>query len=127
MNLLFNNKSLTAAYDYLAPDKSEIRLLVEFDGGGICHCTLPVGKVSTAVKHKTVNEIWYCLSGEGEIWQQKNEEDEIRKFSVNDSFTIPLGNSFQFRNTGAVPLCILIVTIPKWPGADEAEITNGNW
>ena len=38
--------SLKPDYDYLAPDGSEIRLLLEAKGGGLAHCILPVGKVA---------------------------------------------------------------------------------
>ena len=63
----FEHKQLGESYDYLAPDGSEIRLLPNVKGGGMCHCTLPPGKKSLAVKHKTVEEIWYFLSGQGEV------------------------------------------------------------
>jgi hypothetical protein len=38
--------------DYLAPDGSEIRLLPAMKGGGLCHCTLPVGRTSSPVAHR---------------------------------------------------------------------------
>lgn len=124
---LFNSTKLKDSYDYLAPDKSEIRLLQKSDLGEICHCTMPTDKTSTAVYHKTVFEIWYVLSGEGEMWQKKGESEETVRLDTGVAVTIPVGNSFQFRNTGSVPLCILITTMPKWPGPDEAVVTEGKW
>jgi mannose-6-phosphate isomerase-like protein (cupin superfamily) len=112
MKNIFTFKNLSSNYDYLAPDSSEIRLLPSMDAGGLCHCTLSVGKTSAAVKHKTVSEIWYCLSGNGEIWQSNDSTSEVRAFHHGHSLTIPVGNSFQFRNTGNEPLCILIATMP---------------
>ena len=53
--------------DVLAPDGSEIRLLPQTTGGSMVHCTLPPGAVSLAVTHRTVDELWYVLSGEGEL------------------------------------------------------------
>jgi mannose-6-phosphate isomerase-like protein (cupin superfamily) len=127
MQPIFEFKTLPDNYDGLAPDTSEIRLLPEFETGGLAHCTLGVGKTSLAVKHKTVSEIWYCLAGKGEIWQSNANGAEIKPFAAADSFTIPLGNNFQFRNIGNEPLIILIVTMPKWPGPDEAVVVKGNW
>jgi len=127
MELMYYFKTWSEAFDYLAPDGSEIRQLPEFEEGGLCHCTLPAGKISTAVKHKTVNEIWYCISGSGEIWQSNNEGDDTRSFSKGDSFSIPKGNCFQFRNVGNDSLQIIIATIPKWPGMDEAISVKGKW
>jgi len=124
---IFDSKSLAKEINYLAPDTSEIRLLCQMDSGGFCHCTLPPGKVSSPVKHKTVSELWYCVSGSGEIWQARNGDIQVMKFTTGDSFTIPVGNAFQFRNTGDANLCVLIATIPKWPGANEAEPAKGYW
>ena len=50
-------KKLSASADYLAPDGSEVRLLVEGTRGGTAHFTLPAGTVSRAVKHRTAEEL----------------------------------------------------------------------
>ena len=120
-------KKLSANYDYLAPDTSEIRLLPATSQGGCAHCLLPPGKASHAVKHKTVEEIWYVISGTGEMWQKSDEQECINKLDAGTSITIPTGNHFQFRNTGIEPLCILIVTMPPWPGKEEAIPVDGYW
>jgi hypothetical protein len=43
------------------------------------------------------------------------------------ALTIPVGTSFQFRNTGRDPLAIIGVTMPPWPGEDEAMESKGVW
>ena len=58
---------LKSNYDYLAPDGSEIRLLPTMSHGGMAHCVLPIGKISQAGEHKTVEEIWFILEGEGQM------------------------------------------------------------
>lgn len=63
------DKELQDAYDYLAPGGSEIRLLSVIRGGGLAHCTLRPGGLSRAVTHRSVEEIWYGLSGEGELFR----------------------------------------------------------
>ncbi|MBK8955273.1 MAG: cupin domain-containing protein [Saprospiraceae bacterium] len=119
--------SLKKDYNYLAPDGSEIRLLAKVNAVGICHCTLPVSKTSAAVKHKTVEEIWYFISGEGEMWQKEENDGLPVPVKKGDSVNIPKGNSFQFRNLGKEPLCIIITTIPNWPGAGEVISVAGYW
>ena len=120
--------SLKADPDYPAPDGSEIRLLPAMKGGGLCHCTLPPGKVSTPVVHHHVEEIWYVLSGRGEVWRKGASFDaQVVEVSAGSSLTIPPRVSFQFRTTGAEPLCILIATMPPWPGAGEATPLVGHW
>lgn len=128
MENVFQYKTLSVQPEHIAPDSSEIRLLPSFKSGGLCHCLLPVGAISKAVKHKTINEIWYCVSGKGIIWQ-KNEQGEVRQehFSTGKSFTIPVGNCFQFKNDGDEPLNIIISTMPQWPGNDEAILVEGCW
>lgn len=126
-NDVFVTKQLSADYDYLAPDGSEIRLLPTVGGGGLAHCTLPPGKVSKAVVHRTVEEIWYCLSGEGQIWRKLGDLETVVDLRAGTSVTIPTGMRFQFRTTGGEPLCILIATMPPWPGKEEAVPVDGRW
>jgi mannose-6-phosphate isomerase-like protein (cupin superfamily) len=41
--------------------------------------------------------------------------------------TIPLGAAFQFRAGDGASLCFLAVTMPPWPGMDEAVKAAGPW
>jgi mannose-6-phosphate isomerase-like protein (cupin superfamily) len=43
------------------------------------------------------------------------------------SLTTTFGTRFQFRNTGFEPLKAVGVTIPPWPGMDEAYVVAGKW
>lgn len=124
---LLETKPLPRHYDYLAPDGSEIRLLPKMYGGSLAHCLLPAGKTSIAVSHRTVEELWYCISGKGQVWRKKDNFEHLDKLSPSVSITIPTGTHFQFRNIGDEPLCILITTMPPWPGADEAVPVMGKW
>lgn len=124
---LFSLKLVSKDYDHLAPDGSEIRLLSAVKGGGLAHCTLPKGKISAPVVHQTVEEIWYFLNGQGQVWRKFGAFERIDEVYSSVSLTIPLGTSFQFRNTGADDLCFIIVTIPNWPGPQEAVTVQGFW
>lgn len=120
-------RRLSDDYDCLAPDGSEIRLLVKSSRGSLVHCTLPAEKVSLAVAHHHVEEIWYFLKGRGEVWRHSDESDEIAEVQSGTSLTIPAGVHFQFRNTGEGPLCFLITTMPPWPGEKEARRVEDYW
>ena len=124
---LWNTANLSEDYDYLAPDGSEIRLLPEVGGGGLSHCTVPVNKVSTAVVHRTVGEIWYFISGNGEVWRKKGKQEAVDAVGSGCCLNIPCGTSFQFRNIGDEPLCLIIATISRWPGPQEAVEVDGFW
>jgi mannose-6-phosphate isomerase-like protein (cupin superfamily) len=123
----FETKRLQIEADLLAPDSSEIRLLPKLAGGSLCHCTLPPKAISKAVKHQTVEEIWYFVQGFGQMWRKQGVREEIVDVSTGVSLTIPVGTEFQFRNMGLEPLCFLCITMPPWPGADEAVFVVGHW
>jgi mannose-6-phosphate isomerase-like protein (cupin superfamily) len=116
-------------YDTLAPDGSEIRLLVQVRAGSLVHCTLPPGQITRAVRHKTVEEVWLCLAGHGQVWRHSPEAniDDLTDLTPGTSVSIPLGTHFQFRAAHGEPLEIAITTMPLWPGADEAVPVEGTW
>ena len=114
-------------YDILAPDGSEIRLLARSRRGSMVHCTLNPGQVSRAVAHRTVEELWYVLEGRGQVWRRLGGEERIVDVSPGASLSIPVGAHFQFRAVGDGPLRIAIVTMPPWPGEEEARGVEGRW
>jgi mannose-6-phosphate isomerase-like protein (cupin superfamily) len=120
-------RQLPAHYDVLAPDGSEVRILVSGVQGSMAHFTLPAGQVSLAVAHRTVEEVWFVLSGQGEMWRKKGDDESVVTLTEGLSLTIPVGACFQFRNTGDVPLKAVAVTMPPWPGMDEAYRVDGKW
>ncbi len=114
--------------DATAPDGSEIRLLLGNQQGAtrasLCEVTLPAGQVSRPVYHRQVEEMWYVLSGRGEVWRSPpgSETVDIPPVAVTagDSLVIPTGYRFQFRSSPDTPLRFLCFTSPPWPGDDEA-------
>ena len=123
----FHTTELRENYDGLAPDGSEIRLLNRLAAGSMVHCTLPANETSTAVRHKTVEDIWYFMEGEGQVWRKVGDREEVTDVKPGISLTIPLGTHFQFRNDSTNPLRFVIVTMPPWPGKDEAVKVQGRW
>jgi mannose-6-phosphate isomerase-like protein (cupin superfamily) len=115
--------------DYLAPDGSEIRLLGAGDGGSVAHCPLAPGSTSTPVRHGNVDEIWFVTGGHGMLWRQPpGDEDDIVSLRYGVCADIEPGQVFQFRSTGIEPLTSLLLTMPPWPGSQEAEpMSQGRW
>ena len=114
-------------HDVLAPDGSEVRVLLSLDRGSMAHFLLPSGQVSRAVRHRTVEEIWYILSGTGEMWRSALSQQNTVPLSPGTCLTIPIGVTFQFRCIGNEPLTAVAVTMPPWPGKDEADLADGKW
>ena len=127
MSVPFTTARPAARHDLLAPDGSEIRLLPQVQGGSMVHCTLPPGAVSLAVVHRTVDELWYVLAGTGELWRRQGGEERMEALLPHTAHSIPLGAHFQFRNPGHEPLSLVIVTMPPWPGMDEAVRVADHW
>lgn len=120
-----------AVADAVAPDGSEIRLLLDErhgeGGGSMVEATLPPGQVSQPVYHRTVAEMWYILEGYGQVWRCPPEVDPagVKPMAVQPgaALTIPVGWRFQFSAAAnsAAGLRFLCITIPPWPGAEEAQ------
>lgn len=123
----FMTLPLSAEPAGLAPDGSAVRPLVALAGGSLAHFTLSPGQVAQAVTHRTVEELWYCLSGQGELWRRQDGQEAVVVLAPGVSATIPLGAHFQFRAIGPAPLVVLIATMPPWPGPEEAYAVPGPW
>jgi mannose-6-phosphate isomerase-like protein (cupin superfamily) len=123
----FATKLIAEAPDAIAPDGSEVRLLGASARGSMAACRLAPGCVSKAVAHRTVEEIWYFIAGQGRMWRRLAEAEEVTEVTRGVSVTIPTGTHFQFRCDGGEPLEAVAVTMPPWPGADEAYPVAGKW
>jgi mannose-6-phosphate isomerase-like protein (cupin superfamily) len=121
------SKALGRAADVIAPDGCEVRILVQTWRGSMAHFTLGPGQVARAVAHRTVEELWYFLAGNGRMWRRLAESEETVEVGPGVSLSIPLGTHFQLRNDGAEPLAMVAVTMPPWPGEDEACFVEGRW
>jgi mannose-6-phosphate isomerase-like protein (cupin superfamily) len=113
--------------DVIAPDGCAVRILVQTARGSMAHFTLGPRQVARAVAHRTIEEVWYFLSGHGRMWRQLGEREEIVDVAPGVSLSIPRGTHFQLRNDADEPLAAVAVTMPPWPGADEAVFVEGRW
>ncbi|MGH6896963.1 MAG: cupin domain-containing protein [Geminicoccaceae bacterium] len=120
-------KVLAREADVIAPDGCGVRILAATPRGSMAHFTLGPGQVARAVAHRTVEELWYFLSGKGRMWRREGATEEIVEVAPGVSLSIPLGTYFQLRNDGEAPLAAVAVTMPPWPGADEAYFVDGRW
>jgi mannose-6-phosphate isomerase-like protein (cupin superfamily) len=123
----FETRRVAGMPDAIAPDGSEVRVLCGLSRGGLAVFSLPPNAVSKAVAHRTVEEIWYIVSGCGRMWRKLAGQEEIVEIGPGVSLSIPTGTHFQFRCDGLEPLTILGATMPSWPGADEAYAVEGIW
>lgn len=123
----FSTKILPSRRDAVAPDGSDVRLLLRLKGGSMIHFEIAPNRTSKAVTHRTVEEIWYFVGGRGQVWRKQNGHSAVVDVHSGMSLTIPLGTQFQFRSFGDKPLAAIAVTMPPWPGEGEAIIVKGEW
>ncbi len=123
----FGTMRLPVARDNVAPDGSDVRVLLGLDRGGLAHFELAHGQTSTAVAHRTVEEIWFFLSGRGQMWRKLDGREEVVPVDAGVCLTIPVGTHFQFQAFGYDPLAAVGITMPPWPGEDEALKVQGKW
>ena len=115
--------------DGIAPDGSEIRLLVDHrhsaQRASLVEVTLPAGRVSLPVWHRAVEEVWYILEGQGQVWRCPPGAEPESSLPVpvgpGDALVIPAHWRFQFSADKDAPLRFLCYTSPPWPGPEEAQ------
>jgi mannose-6-phosphate isomerase-like protein (cupin superfamily) len=122
-----SSKSLSGMPDAVAPDGSEVRLLGKTNQGSLAHFTLPPKAVSRAMAHHTVEEIWYFLAGQGRMWRRLGSDMDEVEVGPGVSITLPVRTHFQFRSDSSEPLVAVAVTMPPWPGDEEAYAVEGPW
>ena len=107
------------------PHGSEIRPLIDRTTSEITQCSLaeellPPGRTVTLHHHNSIEEIYYILSGEGEM----TVGEERRQVGPGDAVYIPRGYAHTLNNSGIGPLKILLVCGPAFFPEDEI-VTQG--
>jgi mannose-6-phosphate isomerase-like protein (cupin superfamily) len=125
MWLMFETKNIAESADECALDGSEVRLLLRRPGGSMAHFSLAAGQTSLPVVHQTVDELWYIVAGQGEMWRKGDGAESIIPLKRGICLSIPAGVAFQFKALGDEPLEAVAVTMPPWPGDDEARRVPG--
>jgi len=123
----FSTRWLSALPDAIAPDGSEVRVLCSTNRGSLAHFTLPPHKTSKAMVHQTVEEVWYFVSGRGQMWRRSQDREEVVDVEPGVAISIPVGAHFQFRSVSQEPLTAVGTTMPPWPGEEEAVEVDGIW
>ena len=110
-----------------APDGSDVRLLLALSGASMIRVELAAGAVARAISHRTVDELWFVLTGRGEMWRRQGQREEVVALEPGVCLSIPLGTHFQFRASATEAVSAVAVTLPPWPGEHEAEFVPGPW
>jgi len=123
----FDTRQLPEAPDVTAPDGSDVRVLLRLGRGSMAHFELAAGRVSLAVAHHAVEELWYIVDGHGQMWRRQGARQQTVPLRPGTCLSIPAGTHFQFRAAADGPLAAVGVTMPPWPGDGEAYEVPGLW
>ncbi len=125
--MVFDSMLLPDEPDAVAPDGSDVRVLLSVGGGSMAHFEFAPRHTSPAIQHRTVDELWYVLAGMGEMWLRGDGCEAVVELRPGACVAIPVGTTFQVRTCGDEPLAVIGATIPPWPGEGEATIVPGKW
>ena len=123
----FATLAAAQALTVTAPDGSRVQVLLSLQGSSMATFTLQPWQVSAAVTHRSVEELWYVVAGRGRMWRRDALHEAIVALEPGLCLSVPLGTAFQFRCDGDAPLVAVAVTMPPWPGEDEAVAAEGAW
>ncbi len=113
--------------DAKSPAGADIRFIMDGPTGNMIHSTVPPGQINRATRHKTVSEFWHVLEGKGEIWRREGKSESVVVLEAGVSIDLPTGTAFQYRAADTGPLKFICISMPPWPGDEEAEYVDGPW
>lgn len=120
-------KMLTEHPEAKSPAGADIRYLMDGETGNMIHSTVPPHQVNKATVHATISEFWFVLEGRGEIWRDDGVESDVTVLIPGIAIDIPVGTAFQYRNVSDVDLKFICISMPRWPGDQEARYIDGVW
>ena len=99
---------------------SEIRPLIDRTTSGITRCSLaeeilPPGCAVTPHHHREMEEIYYILDGQG-VMTVGSEQCEV---SAGDAIFVPRNHRHSLRNTGELPIRLLVACGPAFSYEDQ--------
>jgi len=113
--------------DAKSPAGADISFLMDGATGNMIHASVPAGQINRATRHKTVSEFWFVLEGKGKIWRSDGNSQSVVDLEPGVSIDIPVGTAFQYRSDENQFLKFICISMPPWPGDDEAEYVDGIW
>lgn len=107
------------------PDGSDVRVLSSTSHGSCAHFELAGDQTSLAVIRGTVEEIWYFLSGRGQMWlASANSDGDVLDVMPRDWVPIPVG-TVSIPRSWERAAGSRRTTMPQWPGENEASVMDG--
>jgi mannose-6-phosphate isomerase-like protein (cupin superfamily) len=120
--------SLPASPDDVSPDGgAEIRHLLVSPRGDLTHAVCLEGSTSGVHHLPELDEGYFVLSGEGEIWRQTDERDGVTALRPGRWVAMPAGMRFQYRANLGSNVVFLVVVLPSWRKDLFHIVDGGRW
>jgi mannose-6-phosphate isomerase-like protein (cupin superfamily) len=110
----FVTMQLPGTPDAVAPDGSDVRVLLQLGRGSMAHFELAAGQVSRPVARHSVDEIWYILHGHGQMWRQRAQRQETVPLGAGTCVSPPPCRSYG--SPGRVPGPVLLSGLRRGEG-----------
>jgi mannose-6-phosphate isomerase-like protein (cupin superfamily) len=115
------------AYDHVSPaGVAEIRLLPSFEQGELAHARARAGRPSRAARLSGIGEMFYVLTGKGELWRKTGGLEDVTPLVPGRSVSLLPEIEYQYRAVDG-PLDFLVFTAPRWQRENWHEAEHSNW
>ena len=106
---------------------AEIRHIVSSPLGDLTHAVCPSGHVAPTHHLPELDEEYYVLAGEGEIWRATDEREAVTALRPGRWVQMPAGVRFQYRANRGSSLVFLVVVLPGWAPELFHTVPDGLW
>lgn len=119
---------LSAEPDAVSPGGgAEIRHILSSPQGDLTHAVCPAGHVAPTHHLPELDEAYYVLAGEGEIWRATDEREAVTALRPGRWVQLPAGLRFQYRANRGSSLVFLVVVLPSWAPELFHTVPDGLW
>ena len=124
----FVTKVLPGEPDSVSPGGgAEIRHIITSPPGDLTHAVCPAGYVAPTHHLPELDELYYVLAGEGEIWRETDARAGVTALRPGRWVQLPAGMRFQYRANCGSSLVFLVVVLPSWRPDLFHTLPEGLW
>ena len=107
--------------------EAEIRDILSSTEGDLTHVVCPARHVAPTHHLPELDEQYYVLAGEGEIWRATEEREAVTALRPGRWVKMPAGMRFQYRANRGSSLVFLLVVLPSWRTELFSTVADGLW
>ena len=119
---------LAADPDAVSPGGgAQIRYILKSQQGDLTHAVCPAGTVAPTHHLPELDEAYFVLAGQGEIWRRAEGREAITALRPGRWVQMPAGTLFQYRAGREASLVFLVAVLPSWEPELFHTVDDGVW